>query len=100
MATFTDEFRKPCTSSGWLDSSDDSRWKEVRGTIETPWGLVRVYAYFEKNKPSKGQPLRRTVLEVIGGGQVISRTFNRFYQPSYIVTLAKRFAEEACGGKM
>ena len=67
------------TEFGW--------WHEVKGTVRTKHAFVSVRAYRDKHTNS-------TRLEVMRDGYEYTKWISETYSDRYLVTLAKRFAED------
>ena len=61
-----------------------------KGTVLTHHGIVEVYSMFGYWPGI----VKHTSLDMMHKGYLHTRTFNRSYSARYLVTLAKRFAED------
>lgn len=64
------------------------RYVEVRGTVDTAGGIVDVWCLYSSN----GDVV--TMLRFICGGVMHRRQYSKRFKHRYLVTLARRFAQE------
>lgn len=81
-----------CIGRGYGNTSktDDDHSTEHDGFVLTKYGFVKVYSNIYKTHKKD----QWTFIEIIKDRRLYVRRFNRFYSTRFLVTLAKRFAED------
>jgi len=64
------------------------QWKEIDSLIETKFGYVRGFSWFFQ------KAFKTTSLTIIKDGRIYERRFDKAYSGKYMVTLAKKFADD------
>lgn len=72
--------------------SDGKKWGYSHGTVETVYGIVRVWTDFRKDR------YKHSRLEIIRNGRQYVRTFGKGYSRRGLVTKAAQFAHDVYAG--
>lgn len=71
-----------------IETEHDGNLDTREGYVATPQGFVRVYSTWWPDGT------KHTRLTLIYGGRQYERSISNYYQPRYLVTLAKKFAAD------
>lgn len=83
-----------------VDDGDHGTHHQTKGCVRTQDGIVEVYASAYRVK-ARGWSYRHLGLTMVHGGRQVERRINgRIYSERFIVTLAKRFADDVAAGRV
>jgi len=71
---------------------EDGSWNDTIGAVRTRYGFVNARAWHQID--SRGVVLEGSRVEIMFSGYEYCRWFHKAYSDRYLVTLARRFAEE------